>query len=210
MYLQITQDDIQKSYGGGPTRSYYNGAYSSTNAYMLMYRQIDPERNTLPMQVEDFPKHIQELLAKMKDERKELLQIIEKVIDERYGDRCYMKRTGYVSKKYGRPLWVTAFCNHPTLKKQVSARIPAGPETTLAEITKEFYSIFSLENVVSLEQCHLTNYDRINDRVICSYEGKERETCRSLFSERDITLLLEMCDKDKKFESYKEGNVYYL
>lgn len=83
MYLQITQDDIQKSYGGGPTRSYYNGAYSSTNAYMLMYRQIDPERNTLPMQVEDFPKHIQELLAKMKDERKELLQIIEKVIDEK-------------------------------------------------------------------------------------------------------------------------------
>ena len=57
--LQITHDDIQKTYGGGSTRSYFSGAYSSTNAYMLMYRQIDPIRNTLPMQVQDFPKHIQ-------------------------------------------------------------------------------------------------------------------------------------------------------
>ncbi|XP_076649959.1 ubiquitin specific protease 47 isoform X2 [Halictus rubicundus] len=64
---QITNDDIQKTYGGGPTRSYYSGPCSSTNAYMLMYRQIDPARNVLPMQVQDFPSHIQKLLKKMKE-----------------------------------------------------------------------------------------------------------------------------------------------
>ncbi|XP_076286396.1 ubiquitin specific protease 47 isoform X2 [Lasioglossum baleicum] len=64
---QITNDDIQKTYGGGPTRSYYSGPCSSTNAYMLMYRQIDPDRNVLPMQVQDFPSHIQKLLKKMKE-----------------------------------------------------------------------------------------------------------------------------------------------
>lgn len=60
LYFQITHDDIQKTYGGGPSRAYYSGAYSSsTNAYMLMYRQIDRTRNTLPMQTQDFPQHIQ-------------------------------------------------------------------------------------------------------------------------------------------------------
>lgn len=39
----ITYDDIRKTYGGGPTRTagYFASAYtSSTNAYMLMYRQV--------------------------------------------------------------------------------------------------------------------------------------------------------------------------
>lgn len=39
----ITHDDIRKTYGGGPSRSagYFTSAYtSSTNAYMLMYRQV--------------------------------------------------------------------------------------------------------------------------------------------------------------------------
>lgn len=60
LHLQITDDDIHKTYGGGPSRAYYSGAYSSsTNAYMLMYRQIDRARNALPMQTQDFPQHIQ-------------------------------------------------------------------------------------------------------------------------------------------------------
>lgn len=40
-------------------RSYYSGAYSSsTNAYMLMYRQIDKQRNCEAMTVDEFPAHI--------------------------------------------------------------------------------------------------------------------------------------------------------
>lgn len=43
---RITEDDIKKTHGGGPQKGYYSGVYtSSTNAYMLMYRQIDKERN---------------------------------------------------------------------------------------------------------------------------------------------------------------------
>jgi ubiquitin carboxyl-terminal hydrolase 47 len=57
--LQITYDDITKTYGGGPMRGYYSGAYSSsTNAYMLMYRQIDKQRNCEAMSVDEFPPHI--------------------------------------------------------------------------------------------------------------------------------------------------------
>lgn len=40
-------------------RGYYSGAYSSsTNAYMLMYRQIDKERNSEAITVDEFPPHI--------------------------------------------------------------------------------------------------------------------------------------------------------
>jgi len=55
-------DDIERSFGGGPVRGYYSGQYtSSTNAYMLMYRQIDHRRNKNAMTEEEFPPHLKEL-----------------------------------------------------------------------------------------------------------------------------------------------------
>ena len=45
---RITQEDIKKTYGGsssGYSGFYFSSYSSSTNAYMLMYRQIDPNRN---------------------------------------------------------------------------------------------------------------------------------------------------------------------
>lgn len=55
-------DDIERSFGGGPLRGYYSGQYtSSTNAYMLMYRQIDHRRNKNTMNHEEFPPHLKEL-----------------------------------------------------------------------------------------------------------------------------------------------------
>lgn len=62
----ITPKDIKNTYGGGPARTtYYSSAYNtSTNAYMLMYRQIDPKINAVPMQEEDFPEHLKVRLNK--------------------------------------------------------------------------------------------------------------------------------------------------
>ncbi|XP_050541895.1 ubiquitin carboxyl-terminal hydrolase 47-like isoform X2 [Daktulosphaira vitifoliae] len=58
----ITMDDIERSYGGGPVRGYYSGQYtSSTNAYMLMYRQIDQRRNKNAMNQDEFPPHLKDL-----------------------------------------------------------------------------------------------------------------------------------------------------
>lgn len=57
---KISKEDIEKSYGGSlGTRTFYSSAYSSsTNAYMLMYRQIDPHRNVSAIKREQFPDHI--------------------------------------------------------------------------------------------------------------------------------------------------------
>lgn len=58
----ITMEDIERSFGGGPLRGYYTSQYtSSTNAYMLMYRQVDQRRNKIPMTQEEFPPHLKEL-----------------------------------------------------------------------------------------------------------------------------------------------------
>ena len=57
--FQASQDDIEKSFGGGPSKSFYSGAYSSsTNAYMLMYRQADSSRNVSAIKPTEFPEHI--------------------------------------------------------------------------------------------------------------------------------------------------------
>jgi len=67
LYPQITQEDIQRSFGG-PNGSYYSSAYtSSTNAYMLMYRQVDAKRNEQLAKVADFPEHIKTLLRQTVD-----------------------------------------------------------------------------------------------------------------------------------------------
>lgn len=70
----VTAEDIKKTYGGGPHRTYYSGAYSSsTNAYMLMYRQIDKARNCSAITVDEFPPHIQKLLKQMRTREEEEL-----------------------------------------------------------------------------------------------------------------------------------------
>ncbi|XP_023248211.1 ubiquitin carboxyl-terminal hydrolase 47 isoform X2 [Copidosoma floridanum] len=63
----ITEKDIQNTYGGGSGRTlYYSSQYrSSTNAYMLMYRQIDNKRNVLPIEAENFPPHLKSLVERM-------------------------------------------------------------------------------------------------------------------------------------------------
>lgn len=61
----ITQEAIEKSYGGAlASRNFYSSAYSSsTNAYMLMYRQIDPPRNVAAIRSDSFPEHIKVCIA---------------------------------------------------------------------------------------------------------------------------------------------------
>jgi ubiquitin carboxyl-terminal hydrolase 47 len=72
----ITQEDIQKSFGGSSTKNYYSSAYSSsTNAYMLMYRQSDPQRNTLPIKEDDFPAHIKVSEDEIETENKRLINL---------------------------------------------------------------------------------------------------------------------------------------
>lgn len=75
-------DDIERSFGGGPLRGYYSGQYtSSTNAYMLMYRQIDHRRNKNAMTQEEFPSHLKDLHNLLEKRAEEDRQIKERERD---------------------------------------------------------------------------------------------------------------------------------
>ncbi|XP_071555932.1 ubiquitin carboxyl-terminal hydrolase 47 isoform X1 [Temnothorax nylanderi] len=185
---QITHDDIQKTYGGGPSRAYYSGAYSSsTNAYMLMYRQIDCARNTLPMQTQDFPRHIQELLKKMKESED--------------NDRKNHE------KKMSIPV-LKVYCHHPIEGKLTNVKLYVMPDITWAEATEKAYKKFGLENVVSLDQCRLVTYEHNTDLIECSYDDREHEPVGNIWRfSRRFDLLLEIRRKDQKFETYLPGGV---
>ncbi|KAG8235553.1 hypothetical protein J437_LFUL015393 [Ladona fulva] len=151
----ITEEDIKKTYGGGLSRGYYSGAYSSsTNAYMLMYRQIDKNRNCLAMTVDQFPPHIKELLAAMREREEQ-----ERAARERDLDSIKMK----------------VFVNHPLQNTLVDARLLMPKTQTLKEAVTTAYQTLELEGLVDLERCRLVSYDQVLGSIECSFEGREDE-----------------------------------
>ncbi|XP_063244790.1 ubiquitin carboxyl-terminal hydrolase 47 isoform X2 [Bacillus rossius redtenbacheri] len=184
---RITYDDIKKTYGGGPMRGYYSGAYSSsTNAYMLMYRQIDKERNCEAMTVEEFPPHIKVLLEKIQ-EREEM----DKKIREKEMDMCRLR----------------VYVHHPVHKLQ-DTKLYCPNNMTLTDATRSAWEAFALENVVPLERCRLVNYDHLQDAIECSFEGRGNEPINDVVtSMRSNYMLLEIRAEDKEFEVYQPGGV---
>lgn len=64
---RISDDDIEKTFGGSTSsRGYYSSTYaSSTNAYMLVYRQCDVTRNEKFTDVEDFSEALKKELSRI-------------------------------------------------------------------------------------------------------------------------------------------------
>ncbi|XP_076171175.1 ubiquitin carboxyl-terminal hydrolase 47-like isoform X2 [Ptiloglossa arizonensis] len=196
---QITHDDIQKTYGGGPTRPYYSGSTvcCSTNAYMLMYRQIDPARNALPMQVQDFPKHIQELLKKMKEDEDNDRKSREKDSFHRQHKLISCNKDKFydfereISHNYNLGLCkpsqigtstvnIKVFCHYSLGSRKAVHKLSLPSDVTLADATLQSYLCFNLEGVARLNQCRLVLYDPTNDLIVCTYEGREQETFDSI------------------------------
>lgn len=66
-----------------------------------------------------------------------------------------------------------------------------------------------LEGVVPLERCRLVNYDRLQDTIECSFDGRENdpisEILSSLRGNYKYDLLLEIRGEDAEFEVYQPG-----
>jgi ubiquitin carboxyl-terminal hydrolase 47 len=185
---RITYDDIRKTYGGGPMRGYYSGAYSSsTNAYMLMYRQIDKQRNCEAMTVDEFPAHI-----------KDLLQTIQK---REESDRMLREKEMNMCK-------IRLYVHHPNLNQVVESKLYCLDSITLQEATEQAYKNLHLEEVVPLEHCRLVSYDRLQDTIECSFEGCANDPIgETLGGLRGNGLLLEIRREDAEFETYLPGGV---
>lgn len=188
---RITYDDIRKTYGGGPSRSYYSGAYSSsTNAYMLMYRQIDTQRNVQAMTVEEFPPHIKKLLQTLR-ERDEY-------------DRLNREREMVMCK-------LKLYINHPIQNQIIETKLFLHNDTTMTEATQEAYRKSKLDGIVPIEQCRFVSYNRLQDSIECSFEGRDDEPISDILSSLKCPVktdwLLEIRHKDAEFMEYKPGGV---
>lgn len=184
----INQEAIEKSYGGAASaRSFYSSAYSSsTNAYMLMYRQVDAQRNVSSIKRDAFPEHIKQLQETLNDETSR---------KSRYTD-----------------IHLTKYKIHwfdQRNQQMTSIRIHIDAETTLEEALDSAHRRFKLQNVASLERCRLVAYDSNEENIQCSFEGKETKHVNELLSnlQSPYDLLLEIRDEDGKFESYACGEI---
>ncbi|XP_019770747.1 ubiquitin carboxyl-terminal hydrolase 47 isoform X2 [Dendroctonus ponderosae] len=186
----ITSEDIRKTYGGGPQRAYYSGAYSSsTNAYMLMYRQIDKERNCRAMTVSEFPPHLQRLLKHMQQKDEE--------------DLLNRKKEDDMVK-------LNVWCNHPTSKFLQELKISTFMDSTLGEIAQHAYNRFKLDGLVSINDCRLVAYNAQQDCICCSFDSDEikyQETLpiATLFAFSDF--MLEIRDSGTVWRKYHPGGI---
>uniref|UniRef100_A0A182WLG6 Ubiquitin carboxyl-terminal hydrolase 47 n=1 Tax=Anopheles minimus TaxID=112268 RepID=A0A182WLG6_9DIPT len=128
----ITEEDIHKSYGGGSFKTSYTGAYtSSTNAYMLMYRQIDSEKNALPISEEQFPEHIKHLVMKIR-------------ANEGNHSRDHLDMTR-----------ITVAYANPRTRTVKGQRMAVFTSSTLAETVQEAIRVLHLKGTVPVERCRL-------------------------------------------------------
>ncbi|XP_033104772.1 ubiquitin carboxyl-terminal hydrolase 47-like [Anneissia japonica] len=190
---RITYDDIRKTYGGSVSgyRGCYSSAYSSsTNAYMLMYRQIDSKRNKTFVSVEDFPDHLVNVVEEMKQ-----VEESEKKQREAEKNTCKIKLFGL----------------HPETNKLLDAKLEIHKDKTLLEATEVAHKLLGFEDVVPVTQCRLVKYDEYNDALEKSYEGEEKSAMGELLggvkSQYLFDLFLETRKENEEFQVYKYGGV---
>ncbi|KAJ1523753.1 hypothetical protein ONE63_001586 [Megalurothrips usitatus] len=188
---RITNEDISMTYGGGSHRGYYSGAHSSsTNAYMLMYRQIDKKQNQAAMAVDEFPPHIKELVKRMQEEEEE-----ERMIRERDKDRLKIK----------------LYCHLPGEDSRSESKLVIDGDTTLADAANIAHKLFHLDDIVPLEQCRLVSYDSTNETMDLSFEDRESEPMSDIYGSIQNplaqSLYLEIREQDAQFEPYRPGGV---
>lgn len=183
----ITQEDIQKSFGGG-SKTYYSGAYSaSINAYMLMYRQMDNTKNCKSMKYEDFPDHIKKLLTKLKEKEEN-----DKKLKEIEAEMQKLK----------------IFCSHPKKKQMTDCRLFKTSDATLEETLKDAYSRLHLENIVPIERCRLVAYDSKTENCEVSFEQREQDEIGDIMRNLSTNeLLLEIREENSEFEIYQAGGI---
>ncbi|XP_024080521.1 ubiquitin carboxyl-terminal hydrolase 47-like isoform X2 [Cimex lectularius] len=189
----ITREDIEKTYGGGPTRGYYSGAYSSsTNAYMLMYRQIDKDKNCTAMTEENFPPHIKETLKDIKKAEEE-----EKAMKARQEEMVKMK------------IFAIDLMNDVMIHEE---KIHIYGYDTLADATRLAWSKFNLENIIAEDQCRLVLFNRDTGQIEMSLEAEKDKPLNQILKSKphNIDFLLEFRDKNKPFMPYTSEDIHMV
>lgn len=184
----ITHEDIQKSFGGGAGRYQYSGAYTtSTNAYMMMYRQMDPARNKLPTAVEELPEHIRQLQRKLKDRQE---------VDNR---RRNIDSSVIMTRVYH---YDHERCTLSDVKIHISG------DYYLDELLQRSYDRMNMATRRSLNLCRLVPFDHRTETTLASVEDHDHTLLQDVLDKySDCDFLLEERDRDEKFRTYASAMV---
>lgn len=183
----ITQEDIQRSFGGGSQKAYYSGVYSSsTNAYMLMYRQMDPKQNANAIKTTEFPEHITKLLGRLND----------KVVED---TKVKAREPDLVKPK--------VYFYNPKLKQKKGSKMYFSKCTTMECALETAYGLMNISQFAPLERCRLVAYDHMSDEIVQSLEGREQEEVGDVLSSlpNGEDFLLEFRGENEEFEKYEVG-----
>lgn len=185
----ITQEDISKSFGGGGAfKSYYSGFSSSTNAYMLMYRQHDQARNCPAIKEENFPPHIKSLVDRIKN-----YEEVDRLKKERESEMLKLK----------------IYFKNPVSKVKSDTKVFALSESSYKEVLEDAYSRLKIKSIAPMERCRLVAYDSPSDSMERSFEDVEAEQIGDIMNklQNRLELMLEVREDGKEFEVYHEGAV---
>lgn len=189
---KVTYEDITKTYGGSSTsRGYYSSTYtSSTNAYMLMYRQIDKRRNKDFIQPENFPEHV--ILALQSIKEREEKEIRQKELEK---STCKIK----------------VYYFHPRERRKIEQKLEVHKDKTLKEATEICSQLFKIEKSVPLDCCRLVKFDEYQDTLECSFENEDDTPMGLLLGgvkqAYNFDLLLETRRPEQVFQEYRPGGV---
>lgn len=193
---RITEEDIKKTYGGNTNRGYYSGAYSSSiNAYMLMYRQVDPLRNSQAMKQDEFPPHIKKLLVDMKNKEEK--------------DRIFKQRENDSIR-------LCVLCFHPLEKRLLEAPLTVLSDSTLEEIADSAYQHpkFHIDSIVQRKDCRLVKYRYAEECIYCSYDSDQYklEDVMKMSSKFESSVthnywLLEIRSPNSEWQVYEPGAI---
>lgn len=194
--FQITQEDIQKSFGGGSSKTYYSSVYSSsTNAYMLMYRQIDAKRNEKSVKADEFPEHIKTLTEKLKEE------------EETKVSRGSVRHRPITDLTLPEQIKPRVYFYNPKSKKLVMTRVYVSQKFDINVVLESAYQMLSVEQFAPLSHCRLVGYDPPAERIVRSFENMKDPTLEEIQgnNEDPVEFLLEYRADGQEFEIYEPG-----
>ncbi|XP_063698323.1 ubiquitin carboxyl-terminal hydrolase 47-like [Culicoides brevitarsis] len=191
----ITQEDIQKSFGGAGYKAFLSAYSSSTNAYMLMYRQIDPPRNAKFIKESEFGEHIKTLKMTLKEKEE--------------NDRSYSRSFTQSSSVLGDLLKIKIFFYHPKQQKLVDGNIYISQESTLEDALEEAHRKHG-KSFGTIDLFRLVAYESVTETIDRSFEGREKDTINDIMTSlkgNNNELLLEMRKPDEEFDVYLPGGI---
>ncbi len=158
---KLEREDIKKAFGTSFS------TYSSTTAYMLLYRQINPKRNESVMKVDEFDLHLTELLAKEKRQEIEADRL-----------REYMENVCKVKVIVPSLAPSTGDINTEHLSRQQEKTVEIHKDLTLEQAKFEILKEFELVDYMkeTRQKCRILKYETYNELIDQSYRDENTTT----------------------------------